>query len=747
MRIDHPAPWATRLSFSHNTKAMQAPYIFTDGQGEYLRLERVTFEEKTLFHTVVDGEPVTQTKLTANGEVTEIINARRVPSRTVRRVTLRFACGENELLTGLGQHEDGVYDYRHRTEYLYQNNMIIAIPFLLSSAGYGVLIEAECAMRFTGEPGGFTFTLEAVDDFSLVVLRGADGAAVLRRLAEITGRTRLLPRWAYGYVQSKERYHSAEELTDTARRFRRDGLGMDCLVQDWYTWKPGLWGDKTPDASRFPSVAELVNSLHRLDTHLLVSIWPNMAKGSADLAEFQQAGKLLPNSDTYDAYDPDARALYASQCERFWGAGGVDGYWCDNAEPFSDPDWNGENKRPDEVRYALVTGAAARSIDETRLNSYALYHAQGMFEHWRRNHPNKRLVNLTRSGYTGVQRYGTVLWSGDISARWDVLRNQIAEGLKMAMSGVSHWTLDAGGFFVVKDAYDKRGCECAGVTKKLWFWNGEYNDGVDDPDYRELYARWLQYSCFLPMFRSHGTDTPREPWHFGHPGDATYDAVAGAISLRYRLLPYVYATAAQCWFTGDPMLRSLLTAFPEDRAAWPVCDSFLLGDALLVKPVTKPLSEGGGRTNVYLPAGTGWYDWHTGAYSAGGQTVTVDTPLRVLPVFLRAGAVLPLSRGGTCEREIAPLGDTLLVATGADGGGWLYGDAGDGYEYETGVYTRARLTWNQQTQTLTLGKAEGSAELAAQFNLRFLAPDGTETRQSVRYTGEEIAVRREAAVE
>lgn len=747
MRIDNPASWATRLFFPHDALAPQTPYAFTDEHGAYLRLESVLLEDKTLCHTVVDGEPITRTKLTANGEVSEIVNARHVPYRTARRATLRFACAENELLTGLGQHEDGVYDYRHRTEYLYQNNMIIAIPFLLSSAGYGVLIEAECAMRFDGEPGGFTFTLEAVDDFSLVVLRGTDAAEVLRRLAETTGRTRLLPRWAYGYVQSKERYHSAQELTDTAQRFRKEGLGLDCLVQDWYTWKTGLWGDKTPDETRFPSVPALMANLHRLDTHLLVSIWPNMARGSPDHTAFQDAGKLLPNSDTYDAFDPEARALYARQCEQFWGTGGVDGYWCDNAEPFSDPDWNGETKRPDEARYRLVTEAAARSIDETRLNSYALYHAQGMFEHWSRHHPQKRMVNLTRSGYTGVQRYGTVLWSGDISARWDVLRHQIAEGLKMAMSGISHWTLDAGGFFVVQDAYDKRGCECAGVTKKLWFWNGAYNDGVDDPSYRELYARWLQYSCFLPMFRSHGTDTPREPWFFGSAGDAVYDALAEAIALRYRLLPYIYSAAAQCWFTGDPMLRSLLTAFPADETARFVCDSFLLGDALLVKPVTKPLSEGGDRTGVYLPAGADWYNWHTGAYVAGGQTVTIDTPLNVLPVFLRAGAVLPLSGGGTCAREIAPLGDTLLVATGADGGGWLYGDAGDGYAYESGVYTRARVTWQQQTQTLTIGQAEGFAGLTAQFTIRFLAPDGTETQQSVRYTGEVTAVRREAAAQ
>ena len=511
-------------------------------------------------------------------------------------------------------------------------------------------------------------------------------------------------------------------------------------MQDWHTWKPGLWGDKTPDPERFPSVPALMDSLHGMDTHLLVSIWPNMAAGGTDRAEFARAGKLLPNSDVYDAFDADARALYAKQCERVWGSGGVDGYWCDNAEPFSDADWNGETRRPDAERYRLVLESSARSLDETRLNSYGLYHAQGMYEHWRNCHPEKRMVNLTRSGYTGIQRYGAILWSGDISARWDVLRHQITEGLKMAMSGISHWTLDAGGFFVVKDAYDRRGCDCAGVAKKLWFWNGAYNDGVEDPAYRELYVRWLQYACFLPVFRSHGTDTPREPWQFGRPGDAAYEAIKAAIALRYRLLPYVYAAAAQCYFNGDPMLRSLMTAFPGDAKALPVCDSFLLGDALLVKPVTRTMAEGGARTEVYLPAGCGWYSWHSGVYYAGGQSVSVDTPISLTPVFVKAGSIIPLSEGGKSVADIAPLADELIVYTGCDGRGMLYGDAGDGYAYEVGEYTRVGITWKENEKTLTLQQAEGSAGLTAELAVRFIAPEGKQTVKRVVYLGDEIKV-------
>jgi alpha-D-xyloside xylohydrolase len=740
MLMEKPFDFATRLRFGRAEGALAAPCSFADANGEYLRLSDVEFTDKQLYTTVVDGEPVLETRQTANGEVSVIVNARKVEDRMARRAVLRFQCGADELLTGLGQHEDGVYDYHGRTEYLYQNNMIVAVPFLLSSAGYGVLIEAECAMTFESGRGTFAFTLDAVEDFSVVVVRGADAAEALRLQAAVTGRTRLLPKWAYGYMQSKERYHSAEELEQTARRFRDEGLGLDCLVQDWHTWQEGLWGDKTPDPARFPSVSSLMDSLHGMDAHLLVSIWPNMAKGGADRAEFERAGKLLPNSEVYDAFDPDARALYAHQCEQVWGSGGVDGYWCDNAEPFSDADWNGETRKPDAERYRLVTESSARSIDETQANAYGLYHALGMYEHWRRNHPEKRMVNLTRSGYTGVQQYGTILWSGDISARWDVLRHQIAEGLKIAMSGISHWTLDAGGFFVVKDAYDKRGCDCAGIQKKLWFWNGDYNGGVDDPAYRELYVRWLQYACFLPVFRSHGTDTPREPWNFGKPGSAAYEAIRSSIAMRYKLLPYVYALAAQCWFTGEPMMRSLLTACPDDPQARGVCDSYLFGDALLIKPVTLPISEGGGHTEIYLPAGWNWTDWESGKTYTGGRTVSIETPLGKIPVFVKAGSILALCSGTYSANGAPPLASELDVYMGRDGNGVLYGDAGDGYAYEEGEYTRVPLRWNESAKTLMLGKAEGTAGLTAQLTIRFIAPDGFQTQKRVDYLGDESSV-------
>lgn len=715
---------------------------FSDEKGVFLRLTSVQTQPHQIYRTIVDGEPVVEKRLTANGEVAEIVNSRRVPDRMARRVELTFACSPDELLTGLGQHEDGVYQYQGQKEYLYQHNMIISLPFLLSSAGYGVLIDAQCAMRFESDaPGQFRFILEAVDDFGVTVLRGRDAAQVVRMLSGQNGTTPLLPRWAYGYMQSRERYKTTEELTQTVRRFRQEELGLDCIVLDWRSWQGNNWGDKTPDPERFPSVPALMDALHEMDAHMIVSIWPNMAKGGRDHAEFEAANELLPNCDTYDAFNPDARRLYAKQCERFWGSGGVDGFWCDSSEPFTDPDWNGAQKRPAETRYQIINETAARSIDETRLNAYALYHAQGIYEYWRERHSDKRMVNLTRSGYSGSGQYGTILWSGDISARWDVMRAQIAEALKIAMCGISHWTLDCGGFFVVRDAYNKRGCDCATEEDNpLWFWRGDYNDGVNDPAYRELYVRWLQFSCFLPIFRAHGTDTPREPWQFGAPGSAEYDAIRSYIALRYRLLPYVYAAAAEMHFEGTPILRSLMISFGQDERARAICDSYLFGGALLVKPVTAPLCGGGDETEVYLPQCAGWYDWDSREFFPGGQTVRIKTPLEKLPLFARAGAIVPLSKGGVCTEQLSPLCDELLVFTGADGEGWIYGDAGDGYEYEQGVYTRVKARWNERQRALVLEDALGSAGLEAHLTVKLIAPDGRETIRSIDYRGKELRV-------
>ena len=724
---------------------------FQNRQGDtVLEAAEHTLTPKEVYRYVINGDPVMQIKHTANGDVAYIENAQREPSGSAFHGRIGFHVAQGEHLYGLGQHEDGFFDYRGRREHLYQTNMKISIPFLLSSRNYGLLMDTETAMIFDEHDGTMLFELETVAALSYYVIIGDSFDEIIGTLRALTGRVPMLPRWAFGYVQSKERYRSAAELVETAKTFRTMDIPADCIVQDWHTWKEGLWGEKQPDAKRYPDLNALTDALHRLHFRLMVSIWPNMTATGENYREFAAHGFLLPNAPVYDAFQEAARALYWKQCEEAWFRAGIDAWWCDNAEPFSDADWNGERKRAEELRYRLIVEDSEKSMDWTRLNTFGLYHARGIYENWRTQNQAKRVVNLTRSTYASGQQYGVVAWSGDLSAKWSVLRAQVTEGIKFCMSGQPYWTLDIGGFFTVRDRYENRGCDQAGNTTPLWFWNGDYNDGVNDLGYRELYVRWLQYAVFLPMFRAHGTDTPREPWRFGQPGEAFYDAIVVYIRLRYWLLPYIYATAAAVSFCNDTMLRSLMFDFPQDARVACVSDCFMFGRALLVCPVTEPMYYGpdsaplpaAPKTRcVYLPQGCVWYDFWTHRAFEGGRDVVCDAPLERIPLFVRAGAILPVSdpiayadeRGG----EVA----ALYVFDGSDGIAMLYNDAGDGYGYEQGEYAMVAARYSHSNQTLTLGKAEGCYPFQRAWAVKWVTDGSVEDRGVIRYQGEETSVR------
>lgn len=708
-----------------------------------------SLREKTMYTTVIDAEPVIRKKLTANGEVSYIENARRVDAGTAYEGTLTFEVSEDCALYGLGQHEDGVYDYRNQEEYLYQNNMKTPLPVLLASDGYAIVLDSETAVIFRSEQNRVTFTLDTVDHLSYYVIVGANFDEIIGSLRTLTGRAVMLPRWAFGYIQSKERYRSADELTKTARRFRREKIPVDCLVQDWYSWKEGHWGEKLPDPARYPDPPGLLEQLHRDNIRLMVSVWPNMAQPTQDYREFAQKGMLLPNSAVYNAYDEEARALYWQQCERKWFAAGTDAWWCDNTEPFSDADWNGEQKRAAPERYRLVTEESKKSMDWRTLNTYGFMHAKGIYQNWRRSGCGKRVVNLTRSTYLGSQRYATISWSGDISANWETLRRQITAGLQFSLSGMPYWTLDIGAFFTVKDKWENRGCEKAGDDTRLWFWNGDYNDGVRDLGYRELYVRWFETAAFLPVFRSHGTDTPREPWHFGKAGEPFYDALLAFIRLRYRLLPYIYSCAAAVTLRNQTMLRSLLFDFAADQRCRGISDCFMLGKALLVCPVTKPMYYGPNSTplenvpktrTVYLPSGCDWIDFWTNRRYGGGTELCCDAPLERIPLFVRAGSILPLSEELEYADQQGGRVSCLQVYPGADGSFVLYNDEGDGYSYEQGNYSAVPLTYCHGQQSLSFGAAQGSYPFQRQFEVRWVGADGAGHRKQVDYNGSETCV-------
>lgn len=713
------APGIIRIRMTAEDAASFSPVPFAKEGRTFLTLTGFSAESRPVYRLSEKGSIGTVRK-TANGDVTSFSETEKRLIRQSHSFTLRFACSKGEVLTGLGQHEDGIFDYAGRTERLYQHNMKISVPFLLSSGGWGLYLEAGCAMRFEGEEGGFVFRLDAAEAVSFAVIRGKDCAEVLKGLASLMGRPALLPRWAYGYIQSRERYQSARELTDTAAEFRRRGLGLDCIVLDWCSWKDGCWGDKTPDPARFPDVRALTDELHALHCHLMVSVWPN-TEGGQDCREFEDAGAFLPSSRIYNAFSPAARDLYWEQCRRHWIAGGADALWCDSCEPITDPDWCGNDRREEDERMRLITEASALRMDPETMNDYGQIHLQGIYEHWRQADPDRRPVLLSRSGGPASASCGAILWSGDVSARWDVLQKQVTEGIKAACSGITWWTLDIGGFFVDR--------------KEPWFWQGDYPDGVRDPAYRELYIRWFQFGCMLPVFRSHGTDTPREPWQFGDENSLEYKCLRDIIALRYRLLPYLYSSAAQTCREGLPLLRAMMTAFPECPDLFPVHDQYMLGDSLLVSPVTRPMEEGGNETAVRLPRG-GWFEWFTRRYHEGGRTIRLSTPLERFPLLVRAGSILPAAENARCADDVPLPARELLVFAGADGETAWYDDAGDGYGQGILIPVRYR----DRDHTLILGPVDGSLPEIIRLTLRLILPDGTEAKSEAHYTGAETRI-------
>ena len=717
------SPGITRIRILSGESPSASPVLFSDEHGEYLRQTGCVFSPRPVWR-LSGSENGGEVKQTANGEVVSFDSGTREQIRTGHFARIAFECPEPVILTGLGTHEDGIFDYSRETEMLYEHNMKIPIPFLLGSSGWGLLLEAGCAMKFRGEGRSFCFELDAADEVSYLVLRGSDCADVLRKLSSCVGLPAMLPKWAFGYIQSRERYQSSDELLAVSREFRRRRLGLDCIVQDWMTWKDGCWGDKTPDPARFPDIRALTDALHQMNVRLMVSVWPNTGKGR-DCDEFAAARQFLPSSRIYNAFSPEARDLYWQQCRRFWMDGGTDALWCDSDEPITDPDWCGEEKRDPETRYRLITEASSLRMDPETMNHYASRHLHGLREHWLRDFPDKRPVLLSRSGGPDSASLGVILWSGDICARWDVLSKQVTEAVRSGLSGLVWWTLDIGGFFVGQ--------------KEQWFWRGDYPEGVADPGYRELYLRWFQFGSMLPVFRSHGTDTPREPWFFGGEDSPEYMVLQDTIRLRYKLLPYLYSCAAECCRNGLPMVRAMLVSFPEDPAAVSLADQYMLGNALLVKPVTRPLKEGGASTPVVLPEGL-WYDLLTKEAIPGGGTVILETPLERFPLLVRAGSILPLSGEACCSAEVSSPAAELLIFGGADGSFTLYDDAGDGMGYLQGEYLRIPLRWDDQSATLHFGDREGSLPVDVSLPVRLIRPDGNVAVRTVRYQGKALSI-------
>ena len=665
----------------------------------------------------------------------------------VWQVQQSFLSPSDEALYGLGQHQEGIFDLRGVPIRLHQANTNISVPFLLSSKGYGILwnnasltdfnpadqsiridpstgkgkfttaakgvygfvltsdnrnqldlrvngqpvidlqnewtptsgsgfvdLEAnkEYEVSAHGGPGGVqlavrppqdttTFRSEMGEAVDYYFFYGPELNHVIADYRRLTGEAPLFPKWAYGYWQCRERYHSQQEVLETAAEFRKRKIPVDVLVQDWLYWGKYGWNAMKFDEGYYPRPKEMLDRLHASDLHMLISVWSKFGEDTDVYRQVAARSLLIPGEPWMDFFNPQARTTFWSELEHGIYQHGMDGWWMDASEP--------ENDALNGKQTFMGSGNSVR-------NAYPLYVTKSIYEGQRATTDRKRVVILTRSAFAGQQRNAAASWSGDISANWITLRRQIPAGLSFSMSGLPYWSTDVGGFFRPDDQY----------TSKA---------------YHELLIRWFEYGTFCPIFRVHGYQSRAEIWNYGSQVESIlrrYD------ELRYRLLPYIYSAAWSVTKDGETLMRALPLEFTSDPAARRVSDQFLFGPALLVSPIT---TQGARKRALYLPTGNDWIDFWSGKRMSGGQRITADAPLDVIPIYARAGSIIAI--GPPAESASAkPDPIELRIYPGAAADLTLYEDEGDNYDYEHGTYSLIPIHWNDKAGMLTIGDRRGS---------------------------------------
>jgi len=621
-----------------------------------------------------------------------------------------FVLDKEESIYGLGQQQQGKMVQRNLKLRMVQGNTDDYIPFFVSVKGYGLFWDNYSPTLFEDSPERTSFKSDVGDCVDYYFMYGGNADGVIARMRDLTGQTPMFPLWTYGYWQSKERYKSQDETIGVVKKYRELGVPLDGIIQDWQYWGNNyLWNAMEFLNPEFYNPQKMVDDVHNLNAHMIISIWNSFGPHTKQYKELDKINALLdfktwpesgsqkwpPNLDypsgvrVYDPYNPEARYIYWKYLNRGIFALGMDGWWIDSSEP------DHMQFRPSDFDNKTYLG----SFRKVR-NAFPLMTVGGVYQHQRSVTSDKRVFILTRSAFAGQQRYGANTWSGDVVASWDALRNQISAGLNFSLCGIPYWNSDIGGFF-------------------LW----EYPKKLKDADYRELYARWIQFGAFCPMMRSHGTDSPREIYQFGKKGDKIYDTIEKYINLRYNLLPYIYSTSWDVTANQSTMMRALVMDFANDKQALDINNQYMFGKSLLVCPVTKPMySKISIHDNdtinvedfskikdeeVYLPEGTDWYDFWSGEKHSGGQTLNKGTPIDIIPLYVKAGSILPI--GPKVQYATEKKWDDLEIRIypGADGEFTLYEDENDNYNYEKGLYSTIEFKWDDATNTLNIGKRQG----------------------------------------
>ncbi len=624
------------------------------------------------------------------------------PDTGTYRISQHFTIPGDEGLYGLGQFQDGVMNYRDHSLTLVQQNTVAVNPFLVTSGGTGILWDNYSRTEFSDSLGITSFTSEVGNYIDYYVVAGKTMDGAIRGYRQLTGDAPMYGKWAFGYWQSKNAYRTQKEIVGVVEKFRDMKIPLDNIVQDFSYWREEIrktddWNSTVFYPGNYANPVTMIEQIHQMNAHIMISIWPSFGDQTEIYKEMEKRGFLLnlitypkEHVKLYDAFNPAARDLYWNFVNRNLYSKGIDAWWMDATEP--------EIYNP---RKEIDTVQTYFGSLKEYFNLYSYFSCKGIYEHQLQTNPDRRVFILTRSSFAGQQKFASATWSGDVHSNWGVFSEQIPAGLNFCMAGIPYWTTDIGGYFARND----------------------YPLGIQDPGFVELYVRWYQYGAFCPLFRSHGTTTPRENYLMGKPGSWSYDALLKYDRLRYRLLPYIYSLSRKVTTEGYTMMRGLAMDFPRDERVRSLGSEYMFGPAFLVAPVTREMytikgeqpevmaKENFGHTgsaDVYLPVSNGWYDFWTGEYLPGGQSVKKATPIDIMPLYVKAGAVIPFGphEQYATEKDEDPL--EIRVYPGDDGMFILYEDENDGFGFKNGKFTEISFRWDEAAQALTIGNRKGS---------------------------------------
>ena len=563
---------------------------------------------------------------------------------------------------------------------------------------------------------------EMVPESDYYFMSGENMDGVIQELHSLVGGPNMLPKWAMGFWQSREHYQNQNEVVQTVREFRRRGIGLDNIVQDWNYWKEDEWGSHEFDKTRYPDPQGMMDRVHNMNAHLMISVWPKFYASTEHYKEFDSQGWMYTRAvedsirdwvgpgyigSFYDAYAAGARELFWNQLKDHLYGYGIDAWWMDASEP------NIRDCVPMDYWKALCGPTALGSSTEY-LMAYSLMNAQAIYEGLMKEDSTKRVFQLTRSGFAGLQRYSTASWSGDIGTRWEDMRSQITAGMNYSLCGNPWWTMDIGGF-CVENRY----------ANAQRFYDRSRVETADLKEWRELQTRWYQFGTFCPLYRAHGQFPLREVWNIAPADHPAYKSIVYYNRMRYSLMPYIYSLAGDSWRNGTIIMRGLVMDFTEDSVAREVSDQYMFGPSLMVCPVYE---YGATSRSVYLPEGRMWYDYYTDSLYMGGQTIVADAPYERIPLFVPSGGILVSGNDVNYVDEHASGTLTVDLYAGSPGRFLLYEDDGTTNAYENGAYSVIPISFTEDEHAcyINIGRINGNYMAfrgKRTFKVRYHMPD------------------------